>query len=590
MVTLLLMGNAVHYGSTKDDAGEASGLLNNGSSRHVSTFDVEFDLEDDELIDWQQHAGSSRSKQWQNFASQHLPEWCWRLPKHQRQLLVLGAATSCFTLLGQLDIGLQASSASPCLVLHSLGINITAVKLLIDGDDMQEAMEVTGKVHHTDEQLQQVILQFPEAIPQLPLQPMLLLEFSYNLQEGLDGFYRSSFIDAANESKVLASTQFESIAARKAFPCFDEPKYKTFETLLQGTMMSAAADAGQVLQVAPWKLGGHIMQCTAWGRFLVERAAWDIALGWLQRMTDVLANAALLADAAGGHPWQDCLSHLQRYVTDQLTGPFMAQLQVPGQPGKGLTFTVLPGDPAELRLLRPLVLTAAGFLGHTGVKEAAEQLLQKIVAAGGAAAAGVSPDVTQAVYSLAVGSGHEAAYDSVQQLYEQATDAADKQRALQALARATTGPLIKRTLEYVLTPQVRSQDFAGVLVDLARQGGLGFNMTWQFVLDRTADIVSKYAGGDLTYTLGRPLNDLAKLFVDEALIEQLKALQERHPKLLSPTFIDEANEARITNSDWLRLHGVDACQWLAVQATGGAAAAGSSPSTPSSSSSTGSGR
>jgi hypothetical protein len=66
-----------------------------------------------------------------------------------------------------------------------------------------------------------------------------------------------------------------------------------------------------------------------------------------------------------------------------------------------------------------LVLTAAGFLGHMGVKEAAEQLLQKIVDAGSAAAAGVSPDVTQAVYSLAVGSANEAAYDSVKQLYEQ---------------------------------------------------------------------------------------------------------------------------------------------------------------------------
>ena len=40
------------------------------------------------------------------------------------------------------------------------------------------------------------------------------------------GFYRSSYTDIHGESKIMASTQFESLDARRAFPCWDEPARK----------------------------------------------------------------------------------------------------------------------------------------------------------------------------------------------------------------------------------------------------------------------------------------------------------------------------------------------------------------------------
>jgi hypothetical protein len=76
---------------------------------------------------------------------------------------------------------------------------------------------------------------------------------------------------------------------------------------------------------------------------------------------------------------------------------------------------VNPQDSPELRLLRPKVLTAAGFLGHAAVMQQASLLLQQAVTGQAALAA----DVAQAVYSLAVGSGDEKAYETVQKMYEQ---------------------------------------------------------------------------------------------------------------------------------------------------------------------------
>jgi ERAP1-like C-terminal domain len=286
-----------------------------------------------------------------------------------------------------------------------------------------------------------------------------------------------------------------------------------------------------------------------------ERAPWEITLGWLQRMSDVLANAALLGDDAGGRGWSTCLQDLRVYATGALTGPLLLTARLPGHSEPGLGFHVGAADSPDLRLLRPQLLTAAGFLGHAGVTATAVALLESSMAPG---APLLQPDITQAVYSLAVGSGDPAAYDAVQRLYEQvcgcvhvcvhvcgcvhvcvctcvcvraplclcacvymcecvfpsqlsyspasscaspshpsspqATDAKHKQRALRALSRATTPPLIARTLEYALSAQVRSQDVAGVLVSLAKQGGTGFNTTWAFIMERSDDIVAKLGG------------------------------------------------------------------------------------------------
>jgi aminopeptidase N len=61
-----------------------------------------------------------------------------------------------------------------------------------------------------------------ESIEQL----MLTIEYSGLLNNEMAGFYRSSYTDINGQSKIMASTQFESLDARRAFPCVDEPAAK----------------------------------------------------------------------------------------------------------------------------------------------------------------------------------------------------------------------------------------------------------------------------------------------------------------------------------------------------------------------------
>ena len=59
------------------------------------------------------------------------------------------------------------------------------------------------------------------------------LTFSGILNDRLRGFYRSTYKDEDGREQTIATTQFQSTDARRAFPCWDEPAYKaTFATTL----------------------------------------------------------------------------------------------------------------------------------------------------------------------------------------------------------------------------------------------------------------------------------------------------------------------------------------------------------------------
>jgi puromycin-sensitive aminopeptidase len=75
-----------------------------------------------------------------------------------------------------------------------------------------------------DNENEQAMLEFPESLE--PGRWELQLTFSGILNDKLHGFYRSTYKDAHGQDKTLASTQFESTDARRAFPCWDEPAFK----------------------------------------------------------------------------------------------------------------------------------------------------------------------------------------------------------------------------------------------------------------------------------------------------------------------------------------------------------------------------
>ena len=61
----------------------------------------------------------------------------------------------------------------------------------------------------------------------------LKIHFKGELNDLLHGFYKSKFKDDFGVEHIIATTQFESTDARRAFPCWDEPSFKaTFQIIM----------------------------------------------------------------------------------------------------------------------------------------------------------------------------------------------------------------------------------------------------------------------------------------------------------------------------------------------------------------------
>ena len=124
-----------------------------------------------------------------------------------------------FKYAGKETIYIEVVDDSTEIQLNSLGIDI--VNAFVEND---EGSHIDASVNYIDEE-EKIALSFEEVVKAGDWK--LYINFNATIVDDLRGFYRSSFKNEDNEDVWIATTQFEPTAARMAFPCWDEPEYKS---------------------------------------------------------------------------------------------------------------------------------------------------------------------------------------------------------------------------------------------------------------------------------------------------------------------------------------------------------------------------
>ncbi|RYO95948.1 hypothetical protein DL765_011686 [Monosporascus sp. GIB2] len=137
---------------------------------------------------------------------------------------------------GNVTIDISVAQPTKEIVLNAIELKLLAAKVTVGHTKATQTVETTSFSY--DEKKQRATIVFPEEIPASQM-AKLNITFQGTINNDMAGFYRSKYKPAAPAAAsvprddtfhYMFSTQFEACDARRAFPCFDEPRLKaTFD-------------------------------------------------------------------------------------------------------------------------------------------------------------------------------------------------------------------------------------------------------------------------------------------------------------------------------------------------------------------------
>ena len=195
-------------------------------------------------------------------------------------------------------------------------------------------------------------------------------------------------------------------------------------------------------------------------------------------------------------------------------------------------------------MLRSLALLAMGHAGDKETIKKASGLFNEMKKG----KVSLNPDLKGVVYALVAKNGGRDEYEWFMKRHQTEELPEEKNRLLYSLARFKNEELIKRTLEYSFSKNVRAQDTPAVFSHVGDNRS-GADLAWEFTKANWDEILERYGkGGHILPRMVKP----AVVFTTKSKAEDIKKFFKTHEAPGAERAIEQVVEKIYSNADWLK--------------------------------------
>lgn len=221
--------------------------------------------------------------------------------------------------------------------------------------------------------------------------------------------------------------------------------------------------------------------------------------------------------------------------------------------GEALGWDTKEGEAHTAPMLRSLVINRLAKYGDAKTVEEAKKRFANYLKD----PSSLSPDLRTAVYATVLRTGDESTFNQLLDIYRKAELQEEKQRVLQVLGVSPTEELLEKTLTFIMSDEVRTQDRPTVIMGIG-SNRKGRELCWKFIQSNWSKLTTMYEGG---FLLARIVKTTSQ-FASEAKAAEVEEFFKSNPTPGIERTVKQTLETIRLNASRLKKDEADLKEWL----------------------------